>query len=117
MLARIGQAPVWRSSVDTPGLQAADLYAWWVRKWLRDDSDGFRNLEFAWPTSRDIRRFHLEMTVETLREDFQRLNAKTWNQFAAKHLHVNRHCGGWWSTPGGVALHLPYLGGTVPPKR
>ena len=116
MLRWMGQEPVWQWSLTTPGLQVADLRAWWVRKWLRDEVNGFQKREFAWPRSRDVPGFHLEMTQETLRDDFRRLKTKAWNCFAAKHLHVNRHCGGWWSTPGGVALHLPYLGGTPPPK-
>jgi hypothetical protein len=53
----MGSEPVFMSDDDTPPLQAADLYAWWVRKWtIEGVADWGEKLPFPWGMKRDIRR-------------------------------------------------------------
>jgi hypothetical protein len=57
----MGAEPVFLKDDDTPPLQAADLYAWWVRKWIADGvADWGEKLPFPWGMKRDIRRITAE---------------------------------------------------------
>lgn len=62
----MGAPPIFRKEEDFLPLQAADLYAWWVRKWAISgvEWEGVENQSFAWKTSRFIPRFHMIFTEE-----------------------------------------------------
>jgi hypothetical protein len=56
----MGAEPIWRKDEEALPLQAADLYAWWVRKWEAEQRvDWLRDLPFPWGMQRDLRRFHI----------------------------------------------------------
>jgi hypothetical protein len=70
----MGNEPVERDDVDTMPLQAADLYAWWVRHWIVNGiTDGVQHLRFPWK-ARDIPRLHMEFLKE---EDFTKTFEKS----------------------------------------
>src|ERR1700746_1350220 len=51
--------PIFRKDEDFMPLQAADLWAWWVRKWFLDGNDnGVKNLDLPRGSKRDIHRTH-----------------------------------------------------------
>lgn len=53
----MGDEPVHKSDINIKPLQAADLWAWWVRKWCRENiPDWCGKLPFVWGAKRDIRR-------------------------------------------------------------
>jgi hypothetical protein len=55
----ICNCPIFRKDEDFMPLQAADLWAWWVRKWFKDgNKDGVANLDLPWGAKRYIKRFH-----------------------------------------------------------
>jgi hypothetical protein len=55
----VGNSPIFRNDEDFMPLQAADLWAWWVRKWYEDgNKDGVANLDFPWTVKREIPRLH-----------------------------------------------------------
>ena len=57
----VGREPEFMNDDDTPPLQAADFYAWWVRKWTIDGvTDWAEKLPFPWGMKRDIRRLGAE---------------------------------------------------------
>jgi len=63
----MGREPIFLNDDKTPPLQAADLYAWWVRKWTVDHvADWGEKLPFPWGLKRDIRG----LTAEFGEEDF-----------------------------------------------
>jgi hypothetical protein len=59
-----GDTPIFRNDQTTLPLQAADLYAWWVRKWAseKDPHAGVANLDFPWKMKRNIPRIHFHPT-------------------------------------------------------
>lgn len=72
--ALLGDPPSYRNDIKTMPLQAADLYAWWVRKWaLEGDSEsGVRDLKFPWKVDRMmIPRFNVEYTEDEFRVDYE----------------------------------------------
>jgi hypothetical protein len=57
----MGDEPTHKSDINVKPLQAADLWAWWVRKWCREDApDWSEKLPFMWGAKRDIRRLHVD---------------------------------------------------------
>jgi hypothetical protein len=55
----VGDDPIFRDDEKFMPLQAADLWAWWVRKWYEDgNKDGVKNLDFPWTVKRVIPRLH-----------------------------------------------------------
>jgi hypothetical protein len=49
--------PIYRDDKNTMPLQAADLLAWWILKWEREEvRDWAENLPFPWPQKRAIGR-------------------------------------------------------------
>lgn len=57
----MGAEPAHKSDTDVKPLQAADLWAWWVRKWCREGVlDWSQKLPFMWVAKRDIRRLHVD---------------------------------------------------------
>jgi hypothetical protein len=64
---RIGSTPIFKEDHRFMPLQAADLYAWWVRKWHRDGRRNRLRVPFAWTEHRQIDVLHMELTEDTLR--------------------------------------------------
>lgn len=67
--ALMGDPPIYRNDIDTLPLQAADLWAWWVRKWtiegVADKLEG--PLLFPWPLTRPgLSRIHLTADEEVI---------------------------------------------------
>lgn len=55
----MGAAPIFRDDEDFMPLQAADLWAWWVRKWFMDGNEqGVANIDLPWGAQRIIPRLH-----------------------------------------------------------
>lgn len=56
----LGCCPIFRPDDKYLPLQAADLYAWWVRKWALEgkDFEGVESQNFAWNATRALPRFH-----------------------------------------------------------
>jgi hypothetical protein len=66
----IGDEPVYKDDKKVMPLQAADLYAWWVRRWqLEDRENHLAELKFPWRVQRDISRFHIELTEQHFRDE------------------------------------------------
>jgi hypothetical protein len=58
MAQYLGSTPAFRSEEEYLPLQAADLYAYWARKWAVDGvTDGVARLAFPWTIKREIPRF------------------------------------------------------------
>jgi hypothetical protein len=57
----MGREPMHKSDIDAVPLQAADMWAWWVRKWCKENvSNWGKTLPFPWGMRRDIRRLHVD---------------------------------------------------------
>jgi len=71
----MGKTPLYRDDkLDLP-LQAADLYAWWVRKWESDGiDDGVEKLKFAWDSRREIPRLHMQFSEDDFKKEFEKAN-------------------------------------------
>jgi hypothetical protein len=69
---RIGSNPIFREDHKFMPLQAADLYAWWVRRWHRDGRKDRLRVPFAWKENRQIAVLHMELDEGTLRTSFER---------------------------------------------
>ena len=69
----MGAEPVFKKDEDVSPLQAADLYAWWVRKWHVDNVlDWGERLPFPWTMKRNIRRFHAEFGEKDFIVEFEK---------------------------------------------
>lgn len=66
---QIASTPIFRDDESFMPLQAADLYAWWVRKWHRER---IRDDKFPWPTNRQISRLRMWLGEPELRTMFKR---------------------------------------------
>jgi hypothetical protein len=64
--------PRFEDDKTTPPLQAADLYAWWVRKWAIEQLLS-REENFAWQRSRKIRGILIEMDGQHFASLFARM--------------------------------------------
>lgn len=63
-----GSTPIFRDDQKFMPLQAADLYAWWVRKWHSEgDLQSILNYAFPWGLKRRIRQLHVNATEEQCR--------------------------------------------------
>lgn len=69
----MGEVPIFGDDrVDYP-LQAADLYAHWVREWeLERVADGVEKLKFPWVAERDIPRLDMRFEEKHFRAEFER---------------------------------------------
>jgi hypothetical protein len=57
----MGREPVHKNDQEVMPLQSADLWAWWVRKWCREQVPNWcETLPFDWGMRRDIRRLHVD---------------------------------------------------------
>jgi hypothetical protein len=53
----LGDTPIYRDDKKTMPLQAADLYAWWVLKWVRDGVVGWeKEIPFPWEKKKSLKR-------------------------------------------------------------
>jgi hypothetical protein len=98
----MGDKPVFKCSHALKPLQAADLWAWWVRRWFVNGiEDGVVRLDFPWTTRRDLRRLEILADEEGLRKSYGELVRQAWTLFGAKNLHLNRYCCSWppWRGP------------------
>jgi hypothetical protein len=92
----MGDEPTFKSSHEIKPLQAADLWAWWVRRWHVDgQEDGAVRLAFPWIAKRDLRRLEVLAGEKELRVTYEVLVQHAWALFAAKHLHLNPYCVSW----------------------
>jgi hypothetical protein len=71
----MGDRPIFRNDRDTLPIQAADLWAWWIRKWAREGiSDGIEYLKLPWPVQRpSLFRFHVQMREADFKDLFARM--------------------------------------------
>jgi hypothetical protein len=64
--------PIYRNDEEFMPLQAADLWAWWVRKWhVNGNADGVANIDFPWSVRRIIPRLHSVYDESFLRRMLQ----------------------------------------------
>jgi hypothetical protein len=80
----MGDEPSFKKDEDVLPLQAADLYAWWIRKWcLEGVADWCAQLPFPWGIKRDIRRFHVlfeeKVFITEIRKGFNPEAQARWN--------------------------------------
>jgi hypothetical protein len=69
----MGDEPSFQKDENVLPLQAADLYAWWIRKWEQEGLiDWARDLPFPWGKQRDIRRFHAQFGKKDFLIEFER---------------------------------------------
>lgn len=73
LLPHIADPPRFEKDEDFPPLQAADLYAWWVRKWWNENREFGTRLEFPWQTKRDIYRASNYLLADEIRLDYLKL--------------------------------------------
>lgn len=94
VLAFVGDRPIWRPSTTYKPLQAADLYAWWIRRWeVEGVKDAVVTLPFNWERSRIAPvRVHCPVDLENLRSNYVLFNQRIWDTFAATNLHLNPQC-------------------------
>ena len=66
---RIGSTPIFREDEKFMPLQAADLYAWWVRKWQGEgNNDAIYNHSFPWGSKKSIQQMHIVYDEAALRQ-------------------------------------------------
>lgn len=74
----LGDPPIFRIEDTTLPLQAADFWAWWVRRWEEDkNTDGLKNLDFAsakvsWKAKRDMPRIAMLFGEDDFRQNFEK---------------------------------------------
>ena len=70
----MGPTPIYEDDQKALPLQAADLYAWWVRYWeVNGIRDGVAQLRFDWQTRKDkeMPRLHMAFTGDQIREHLE----------------------------------------------
>ncbi len=73
----MGDLPIYRKDQETMPLQAADLYAWWVRKWEEQGvSNWAETLPFPWGIQKDMPRLVMNFEEKDFRIEFSRSLAK-----------------------------------------
>jgi hypothetical protein len=68
----LGDTPVYRNDKNTLPLQAADLYAWWVRKWEREGINWRETMPFPWEKQKKINRLGMSIREADFRKGFAR---------------------------------------------
>lgn len=67
--------PLFRKEEEQLPLQAADLYAFWVRKWKQSgDREAMKHLAFPWTADRDIPRFDWTFAKADFLDEWQTAN-------------------------------------------
>lgn len=91
--AIMGDEPTFKNSHEQRPLQAADFWAWWVRRWETDGIvDGVERLAFPWKAERNLRRMQVVADENELRLSYDALVETAWTWHAAKNLHLNPMC-------------------------
>ena len=86
VLALMGDTPIYRDDKTVLPLQAADLYAYWVRNWqLSGDEDGLAQLKFPWKTERDIPRIDFKFGEKDFIVEFNRI----WKSDVQRRMGIN----------------------------
>lgn len=81
----LGDDPVFEDDEKALPLQAADLWAWWIRHWAVSGDLGPRSgLDFPWKAERDILRLGLDSTKDDIRINLERVLERAW-QAATYH--------------------------------
>jgi hypothetical protein len=73
--ARVGSDPIFREDHKFMPLQAADLLAWWARKWHREGRGGTR-VPFAWERKRQLDSLNIEIYEPSIRASLKRIVAQ-----------------------------------------
>lgn len=69
----MGSMPIYRDDKQVLPLQAADLYAWWVRKWISEGvEDGVAKLKFSWKPEVDIPRLEVRFAEDDFHKEFSK---------------------------------------------
>jgi len=72
--ALMGDTPIYRDDKTALPLQAADLYAYWVRQWELDGiEDGIEHLEFPWKAERDLPRIDFKFVERDFIAEFNKV--------------------------------------------
>lgn len=76
----MGDDPVFKDDEEVLPLQAADLWAWWVRHWAVNDGhpEPGMQLEFPWKPERDILRMGYDVSADDIRDNLQRVLDRAW---------------------------------------
>lgn len=71
--ALMGDMPIYRDDKSVLPLQAADLFAWWIRHWrLEGVGGGVENLRFWWEPKVDIPRLDMSFSEEDFLAEFRK---------------------------------------------
>jgi hypothetical protein len=82
--ALTGEEPVFRDDKKVLPLQAADLYAWWIRKWWEETGSIMdATLPFPWTLKRPIHRLHLTLDEEFFEQQLTHITANLAKQALA----------------------------------
>jgi hypothetical protein len=69
----MGDEPIFRNDEKVMPLQAADLYAWWIRKWYFEKVvDWCEHLPFPWGIKKQIPRLHSEFGKKDFLIEFEK---------------------------------------------
>jgi len=70
----MGNTPTYRDDKTTLPLQAADLYAYWIRQWELDGiDDGVEKLKFPWKAERNLPRLKINFNEADFRIEFNKI--------------------------------------------
>jgi hypothetical protein len=73
----MGGTPIYLNDKSTMPLQAADLYAWWVRKWEREKIiEWGETMPFAWSVKKNIPRLTMSFSERDFWTEYSRALAK-----------------------------------------
>lgn len=78
----IGGRPTFLDDKKVLPLQAADLWAWWIRKWeIERIKDGVKYLKFPWGAQREIPRLHMHYKEKDFLRMFNEITPEAINSF------------------------------------
>jgi hypothetical protein len=87
----IGDTPIFRDDKSTLPLQAADLYAYWVREWEVRGS-GIETLDFPWKTAWNMKRMNHRFAGDDFNREFEHmLNAYVRKQLVMGNVPEGDH--------------------------
>ncbi len=75
----MGRTPGFEDDEEVLPLQAADLYAWWVRRWQRNGEVIYAPLDdcqFDWLKAKEIPTFHIAPTEADIRERYRQMRER-----------------------------------------
>ena len=69
----MGNIPIYRKDEEAKPLQAADLFAWWARKWVLDGITNWpQTMPFPWSIKRELIRFNMDFDENDFRTEFEK---------------------------------------------